>query len=75
MKINVLLADWKNACRGAETAILDVANVLEDPRAKAREARIMMLRETAIALAWSIVVFQVGAMRTAIQQQDPMGVS
>lgn len=50
-KIDVLLADWKNACRGPETAILDVANVLEDPSAKAREARIMRLREAAIVFS------------------------
>lgn len=47
-KIDVLLAGWKNACRGAEMAILEVANVLEDPSVRAREARIMMLRERAI---------------------------
>ena len=47
-KIDVLLAGWKNACRGAEMAILEVANVLEDPSVRAREARIIMLRERAI---------------------------
>ena len=53
-KIDVLLTGWKSACRGAEMAILEVANVLDDPSAKAREARIMMLRETAIV--WSSVL-------------------
>ena len=47
-KIDVLLTGWRSACRGVETAILQVANVLEDPRARAREARIMILREAAI---------------------------
>ena len=50
-KIDVLLADWKNACRGAEMAILEVANVLEDPSVRAREARIIMLRERAIVFS------------------------
>ena len=50
-KIDVLLTGWKSACRGADTAILEVANVLEDPSASAREARIVMLRETAIVVS------------------------
>ena len=49
-KIDAFLTGWKDACRGTEAAILEVANVLEDPKAKAREARIMMLRETAIVI-------------------------
>jgi len=44
------LTGWKDVRRGAEAASLKVANVLEDPKAKAREARIMMLRETAIVI-------------------------
>lgn len=74
-KIDVLLADWKNACLGAETAILDVANVLDDASVRAREARIMMLRERAIMLSWSVAVSRGRAMATAVQQQDPMGLS
>jgi hypothetical protein len=38
---------------GADAAILEVANVLEDPNAKVREARIMMLRERAIVVSES----------------------
>ena len=56
----MLLTGWKSACRGAETAILDVANVLEDPRARAREARIMMLREKAIVLLDMSYTFEAG---------------
>jgi hypothetical protein len=41
---------WKDDCHGAEATILEVANVLEDPNARARDARIMMLRETAIVI-------------------------
>ena len=44
----MLLTGWKSVCPGADAAILEVANVLEDPRARAREARIMMLRVAAI---------------------------
>lgn len=49
-KIEVLFAGWKDACHGAEAAILGVANVLEDPSASAREARIIILRDTAIVV-------------------------
>lgn len=38
----------KDARHGAAAVILDDANVLEEPRASAREARIAMLRETDI---------------------------
>jgi hypothetical protein len=49
-KIGVFFMGWKDACHGAEATILEAANVLEDPNARAREARIIMLRETAIVV-------------------------
>jgi hypothetical protein len=49
-KTEVFFMGWKDDCHGAEAAILEVANVLEDPNASAREARIIMLRETAIVV-------------------------
>ena len=57
-KIDVLLTGWKSACRGADAAILEVANVLEDPRARAREARIMILRERAIIMLDMLYTFE-----------------
>jgi hypothetical protein len=48
--IEVFFTDWKEACHGVEAAILEVANVLENPSVKAREARIIILGETAIVV-------------------------
>lgn len=45
----MFLVGWRDARHGAATAILDDANVLEDPSARVREARIAMLRESDIA--------------------------
>jgi hypothetical protein len=49
-KTGVFFMGWKDDCHGAEATILEVANVLEDPNARARDARIMMLRGTAIVI-------------------------
>jgi hypothetical protein len=50
VKTGVFFKGWKDARHGAEATILEVANVLEDPNARAREARIIILRETAIVV-------------------------
>lgn len=52
MKTEVFFAGWKDARHGAAAAILDDANVLEDPSARLREARIAMLRERDIIIEY-----------------------
>ena len=54
--IDAGLTGWRVVRHGAEAAILVVANVLDDPRARARDARIMMLRETAIMFSRVLVI-------------------
>jgi hypothetical protein len=49
-RIDVLFMGCRDACHGVDAANREVANVLEDPSAKAREARITILRETAIVI-------------------------